>query len=90
MNPMNKMLQMVVAGGLLWLLAATASGAAPGTVDAPSRPGVDAPELAALGPHGVGVRTLMLVDRGQLDLSAIDPATGAAPLRDRSLKVELW
>jgi predicted dienelactone hydrolase len=90
MNTMNKMLQTVVAGGLLWLLAATASGAAPGTVDAPSRPGVDAPELAALGPHGVGVRTLILVDRDQLDLNAIDPRTGAVPKRDRPLTVELW
>jgi predicted dienelactone hydrolase len=90
MTPMNKMLQTVVAGALAGLWAATAAAAAPESVDAPSRPGVDAPELAALGTQAVGVRTLVLVDRDQLDLSAIDPQTGAVPVRDRSLTVELW
>jgi predicted dienelactone hydrolase len=84
------MLQAVVAGALAGLWAATAGAATPEAVDAPSRPGVDAPELAALGSHAVGVRTLVLVDRDQLDLSAIDPQTGAVPVRDRSLTVELW
>jgi len=36
--------------------------------DAPSRPGVDAPELAHLGRFDVGVRTIDLVDAAQVDL----------------------
>jgi predicted dienelactone hydrolase len=55
-----------------------------------SRPGVDAPALAALGPYGVGVRTLALTEVDVPDLSAFDKAKGAAPLKDRKLVVELW
>jgi predicted dienelactone hydrolase len=51
---------------------------------------VDAPELGAPGPHAVGVRSLTLTDRDQLDLGSFDPATGTAPRRDRTLQVELW
>jgi len=58
--------------------------------DAPSRPGVDAPELARLGHFQVGVRTLTLVDVAQVDVLAWDPATGTAPKRDRVLVVDLW
>jgi len=56
----------------------------------PSRPGVNAPELARLGTHAVGVRTLVLVDRDQPDVLAFDPKSGVAPKRDRSLTVDLW
>ncbi len=52
--------------------------------------GVDAPELAHLGAHAVGVRTLTLVDRAQADVLAYDKAKGAAPLVDRTLRVDLW
>jgi predicted dienelactone hydrolase len=55
-----------------------------------SRPGVDAPELAALGPHGVGVRTLVLVEPDVPDLASFDRTKGTAPLKDRKLVVELW
>jgi len=58
--------------------------------DAPSRPGIDAPELARLGPFGVGVRTIELVHAAQADVLAFDPATGFAPARDRRLTVDLW
>lgn len=58
--------------------------------DAPSRPGVDAPELAHLGHFHVGVRTIELVDAAQVDVLAFDPANGVAPKRDRMLKVDLW
>jgi pimeloyl-ACP methyl ester carboxylesterase len=53
----------------------------------PARPGIDAPELARLGPHGVGVATLHLVQPGQLDpLQGVD-----APARaDRELTVRVW
>ncbi|MGE0031551.1 MAG: alpha/beta hydrolase family protein [Steroidobacteraceae bacterium] len=58
--------------------------------DAPSRPGVDAPELARLGHFQVGVKTMTLVDAAQVDVLAWDPATGTAPKRDRVLVVDLW
>lgn len=51
---------------------------------------IDAPELAAPGPHAVGVQSLTMVDRDQLDLGSFDPTKGTAPKRDRTLKVELW
>jgi pimeloyl-ACP methyl ester carboxylesterase len=53
----------------------------------PARPGIDAPELAALGPNGAGVATLRLVQPGQLD-----PLQGAdAPARaDRQLTARVW
>jgi len=56
----------------------------------PSRYGVDAPELAHLGPYAVGVRTLHLRQAAQADVLAFDPGHGAAPLRDRELGVDLW
>jgi predicted dienelactone hydrolase len=56
----------------------------------PSRYGVDAPELARLGDDAVGVRTLHLVQHGQIDVLAFDAATGSAPLADRALTVDLW
>ena len=56
----------------------------------PSRFGVDAPELARLGDHAVGVRTLHLVQPAQFDVLAFDAAKGTAPLVDRALTVELW
>ena len=56
----------------------------------PSRPGLDAPELARLGNLAVGVKTIVLVDRDQLDLPALDPKTGIAPKHDRSLTVDIW
>src|SRR5512144_2483971 len=57
---------------------------------APSVPGIDAPELAKLGPHRVGVRSLTLVQKDQLDLLAVDPKTGTVPKHDRELPVVLW
>ena len=48
----------------------------------------DAPELAAHGPHPVGVRTLELVDAGRLDV--LNVAAGTRPTYDRPLTVELW
>ena len=48
----------------------------------------DAPELARLGAHPVGVKTLHLVNPGQIDVMA---AIVGAPARiDRHLVVELW
>jgi predicted dienelactone hydrolase len=48
----------------------------------------DAPELAACGPHAVGVRTEVMVNPGQLDVLAA--MAGATALVDRRLVVEVW
>ena len=56
----------------------------------PSRPGVDAPTLAKLGPYAVGVRSIVVTQPAQPDVLAYDAAKGAAPLRDRILTVDIW
>src|SRR5512143_2445279 len=66
------------------------TGASVMAADPPSRPGTNAPELAKLGAHAVGVKTLVLVDKDQVDVLAFDAKTGTAPKRDRSLTVDLW
>jgi predicted dienelactone hydrolase len=55
-----------------------------------SVPAADAPELAQRGPYDVGVRTIEIVHKGQVDILHIDKATGKAPLYDRPLTVEVW
>jgi predicted dienelactone hydrolase len=48
----------------------------------------DAPELAAFGTHGIGVRALQLTDRDRVDVLA---STADALARgDRTLAVEIW
>jgi predicted dienelactone hydrolase len=58
--------------------------------EVPSRSGVDAPELARLGDAAVGVRTLHLIARDQIDALSYDPATKAVVRRDRELSIDLW
>ena len=70
---------------MVFFCAASALAAEP-----PSRYGVDEPELARLGPFAVGVKTLHLVQHGQIDVLAFDPKTGTAPPADRALTVDLW
>lgn len=48
----------------------------------------DAPELAMRGEFEVGVRTLELVSKDQLDINNIEE--GTAPLYDRKMVVEIW
>lgn len=48
----------------------------------------DAPELAARGPHAVGVRTITLTNPGQPNILAAKD--GVIPNYDRPLKVEVW
>ncbi len=48
----------------------------------------DAPALAARGQYKVGVRTLELINPGQLDI--LHYKTGVDPLYDRHLKLEIW
>ena len=75
----------------LLLSLTTAAGAAfAAGNNAPSQPGVDAPELAPLGQFDVGVKTVVLVDRDQWDLRTYDPKMGAVPRRDRVLTVDIW
>lgn len=74
-------------------LAAAAAGAMLAFAQTTASYGVppaDAPELAARGPHPVGVRTVDLVHAGQPDILKFDKASGKAPLYDRPLKVEIW
>ena len=56
----------------------------------PSVPGINAPQLARLGPSKVGFRSLNLIHQAQPDLLAADPVTGTVPLRARALTVDLW
>jgi len=55
-----------------------------------SVPPIDAPELAARGPHAVGVRTLTITNPDQPDILQFDKATGKAPLTPRVLPIEVW
>ncbi|MEM9823940.1 MAG: dienelactone hydrolase [Bacteroidota bacterium] len=48
----------------------------------------DAPELAARGAYTVGVQTLDLLHKGQIDI--LNSKEGNDPLYDRPLKVEVW
>ena len=77
-------------GPAVFLALGMAIATAAWAQDPPSRPGVDAPELARLGTHGVGYRTVTLIDEGAVDVLAIDPASGVAPRRSRPLAIELW
>jgi predicted dienelactone hydrolase len=72
------------------ILSMVVFGLAARAASAPSEPGVDAPELAKLGNHAVGVRTVTLVHKDQLDLMAFDPKTNTAPRHDRTLQVVMW
>jgi predicted dienelactone hydrolase len=56
----------------------------------PSVPGIDAPQLSALGPHKVGFRSVTLIHGAQPDLVHIDSATGRVQLHARALTVDIW
>ncbi len=55
-----------------------------------SVPPADAPELAHRGAYSVGVRTIEITHPNQADILQFDSQTGKAPLRDRTLKIEIW
>jgi len=48
----------------------------------------DAPELAARGEYKIGVRTIEIVHKDQIDI--LKSKDGVAPLYDRKLKLEIW
>lgn len=56
----------------------------------PSKPGIDAPQLAAIGPHSVGFRSVTFVHRTQPDVAVTAVSADDVPLRDRKLVVDLW
>ena len=89
MARMNIWNSMVVATLVATMSSVALAGVSP-TLLPPSVPGIDAPQLAALGPEKVGFRSLQFVNRAQPDLQAADPTTGVVPLRDRKLLVDLW
>ena len=66
------------------------AAAGPGAPLPPSVPGIDAPQLAHLGPHAVGFRSVTLINKAQPDLLHVDPATRRVPLYDRALTVDIW
>jgi predicted dienelactone hydrolase len=75
---------------LLTLLCCCCCLAQPGVGDYASVPPIDAPELAHRGPHSVGVRTLEVVNPGQVNILEFNKETGEAPLYDRPLTLEVW
>ena len=83
------MAAMVLSGPLSIALVGVRAAQAQ-TVPVPSRPGIDAPQLAGLGAYSVGVRTLTLVQHKQADILEINPKTGKAALKDRTLVVDIW
>ena len=64
--------------------------AAPINAGIPSVPGVDAPELAKLGTHHVGFRSVLFTHRNQPDVENGNTDGTEAPLADRSLQVDIW
>jgi predicted dienelactone hydrolase len=70
-----------------WLITVAATGQAQVYF---SVPGPDAPELARRGDFHVGVRTVEVVHRNQVEILKFDKVTGKAPLYDRPLKLEVW
>ncbi len=85
-----KMIAPLAVGAALIGSAATAGGHAQNRIDG-QRP--DAPELAAYGPHEIGVRQIELVNPGQIDILSVDPKAdkpATLPTYDRALTVEVW
>lgn len=72
------------------LLACLALLAAPIHAGVPSMPGVDAPELAALGPNKVGFRSVLLTHQKQPDVENGGSGGTEVPLVDRTLRVDIW
>jgi len=76
----------------VWIGLAVAAGLTGGALagEPLSRPAVDAPDLAPLGPYGVGLRSIVLVERGQPDGLRHDPGKTVATTPERVLPVDIW
>lgn len=72
---------------LCWTLVLCAL---PVQAQVPSKPGVDAPELAFMGPSHVGYRTLTFIHKAQPDVENAASAEAPVVMRDRPLRVSLW
>lgn len=85
-------MSMTVSGvGLAAAEAADAKDVAVGYLAKPaSIPGVDAPELAALGPYTVGVKTVQWVHKNQANPLELNPETQKPVVQDRVLVVDIW
>ena len=75
---------------LLPLAMLAATGARAEEPRPPSVPGIDAPQLAAIGEHKVGFRSIVLVHKAQPDFPAADARAQTVPLHDRKLVIDLW
>ena len=82
----HRMLGMVAFLSLIGLTVMAQNNRAGNRIDT-IRP--DAPALTALGRFQIGVKTLRLVNPGQLDILKARPGE-AAPTYDRPLTVEVW
>ena len=71
-------------------LACLALLAAPAHAGIPSIPSVDAPELAALGPNGVGFRSVLMTHKNQPDVENGGAGGTEVPRVNRSLRVDIW
>lgn len=77
--------------GSLFAIVGLVAGVTPAQAQQPpSVYGPDAPELARLGPHAVGVERITLVERGQVNVLAYNPKTHSAPKENRTLVVDIW
>jgi predicted dienelactone hydrolase len=56
----------------------------------PSVPGVDAPELSALGVYGIGFRSVTFTHQNQPDVENADPNHTIVAIIDRELRVDIW
>jgi len=79
------MREQIAAIGLAAGLAAGTAAVAENRIDR-IRP--DAPELAAFGPHPIGVQTLTFTHPGQHDI--LNTTADSQPIYDRPLTVEVW
>ena len=87
---MNTLMKVTAVSTTLLAVSWAASVHAQNRIDV-QRP--DAPELAAYGEFETGTRPIDLVNPGQLDVLALDPASEAPselPLYDRPLTVQMW
>lgn len=84
---MNKLLAAALAVGLSTQIALVGNSMAQENRIDQVRP--DAPELAPYGDLEIGVRTLDLVNKDQIDIVKVEPGK-ELPRYDRPLQVEIW
>jgi predicted dienelactone hydrolase len=73
--------------GIAWILILFSAAI---NANVPSVPGVDAPELAAVGTYRVGFRSVTFTHQNQPDVENADPDGAVVPIVDRELRVDIW